>query len=225
MLAFLLIGGGFLAEAVILRGLAWVLLWPGAAFLVVGAAYAGLGARVLGKRPDGRIAWPAQVVLLPYLLVVRLLWNLHRRFSASPCCDEVVPGLWVGRRPGRGELPEGVRLVVDLTAEFPAPAGIAADVRYRCLPTLDACAPEPEPLLELVRLIVDSPGGVYIHCANGYGRSPTVAAAVVMAKGLADGARQAVALVRRVRTKTNLSRSQERVLEDLARSLLALGKS
>src|SRR5207244_1868915 len=110
--------------AVLFGGWCWPLLWPALSFGVVAAGYAGLGPRIFGKRPTGRLSWWAVLLLGPYLLLTWALWHLHRRVSREPCCHEVAPALWLGRRPLAHELPDGVVLVVDLTAEFPAARGI-----------------------------------------------------------------------------------------------------
>ena len=220
-LAFLSIGAGLAALAVIHRGAAWVLLWPGAAFLAVAAAYFRQSPKVFGKRPDGTMAWPPRLLFLPYLLATWALWRVHRLISRGRCCGQVAPGLWVGRRPLGHELPEGASLVVDMTAEFVEPRGVVSRASYRCLPTLDATAPAREPFLSLVGEIAGWPGGVYVHCANGYGRSAVVAAAVMMAKGLAADAEQAVALLVKARPKVSLSRSQRDLLMKVAGLLAA----
>src|SRR5688500_5133902 len=107
--------------AVALEGLAWLLLWPALSFLVVATAYAGVGPKLLGKRPDGRIAWWALVLHLPYFLLTWGVWHAQRRVDRGPAVNEVAPGLWIGRRALPNELPPGVTLVVDLTGEFHEP--------------------------------------------------------------------------------------------------------
>ncbi len=220
-LTFLAIGGGLVALAAVLGGVAWVLLWPGAAFLAVAAAYLGLGARLLGKRADGSIFWPARVLLGPYLLSAWVAWRLHRLWMPGPCWVEVAPGLWMGRRAAAGELPEAAKWVVDLTAEFAEPREVVRRRRYRCLPTLDASAPPEEGFLALVRQIAGLEAGVYVHCANGRGRSAAVVAAVLVARGIAADARQALALLRRCQPKINLSSEQSKLLERAAVRLAA----
>src|SRR5262245_28082319 len=130
-----------------------VLLWPALSLALVAAAYARLGPRLFGKRPDGRLAWWAVLLLLPYLLLTWTLWHLHRLLSKEDPGNEVAPGVWVGRRPFVRELPPGVTLVVDLTAEFPAPRGLRAGREFVCLPTLDAMAPGEVRLREVVALV------------------------------------------------------------------------
>ena len=107
-----------------LGGLGWLLLWPAVSFVLIAAAYAGLGPGVCGKRADGRLAWWAVALLLPYLLGTWGVWYAVRLLSREPCCDEVAPGVWVGRRPFVRDLPTNISLIVDLTAEFPAPRAL-----------------------------------------------------------------------------------------------------
>jgi protein-tyrosine phosphatase len=212
-LAFGFLGVYLIALAVWVEGPGWLLLWPGVSFLVLAAAYAGLGPRVLGKRPDGRLAWWAVLLLLPYLLLTWAVWHLHRKLGREDCCNEVAPGLWVGRRPFVRELPPGTSLVVDLTAEFPAPRGVRAGRTWLSVPTLDALVPGEQALREVVDKAAAWPGTVYIHCALGHGRSALTAAAVLMARGLAADARQAEAILRRARPGVRLNPAQRRLLE------------
>jgi protein-tyrosine phosphatase len=199
--------------AVHLGGLAWLLLWPALSFLLVAAAYAGLGPGVCGKRPDGGLACWAVLLLFPYLLLSWAVWHLQRLLSREAACNEVVPGLWVGRRPLAHELPPGTDLVVDLTAEFPEPRAVVVGRSYVCLPTLDALAPPVGPMRKLVQQVAAWPGTVYIHCAVGHGRSALVAAAVLLARGLAAGPKEAQQLVRKARPGVSLNRPQRRLLE------------
>src|SRR5438552_2138394 len=148
-----------------------LLLWPALSFALVGAAYAGLGPGVFGKRPDGRLAWWALVLLGPFLLFTWIVWTFSTRLNGESACDEVVPGLWLGRRLRARELPSGVVLVVDLTAEFRVPRGLTTGRHYRCLPTLDALAPEETAVRLLIEELARHEGGVLIHCAAGHGRS------------------------------------------------------
>lgn len=192
-----------------------LLAWPAASLLLVGAAYAGLGPRVLGKRPDGRLAWWAVLLLGPFLLLTWLVWHGQRLLSREDCGHEVAPGLWLGRRAFGRELPRGVSLVVDVTAEFPAPV-FPAGVSYLCVPILDGSAPPERVLRDLVAKADAWPGPVYIHCAQGHGRSALVMAAVLLARGLAPDAPGAEALLRRARPAVGLKRAQRRLLERLA---------
>lgn len=68
-LIFLSLGISAIALSFNLTIARWLFLWIGASFIIVGAAYAGLGARVLGKRSDGKIAGWAIAFLFLYLFI------------------------------------------------------------------------------------------------------------------------------------------------------------
>jgi protein-tyrosine phosphatase len=139
-----------------------------------------------------------------------------RLFSREPCCHEVAPGLWLGRRPLRREVPADVVLVVDLTAEFFAARGVRAGREYLALPTLDGTAPDEAALRAAVARLADHPGPVYLHCAAGHGRSALLAAALLLARGLAADHHQAEARLRQVRPRVRLTRRQRQLLRRLA---------
>jgi protein-tyrosine phosphatase len=106
---------------------------------------------------------------------------------------------------------------VDLTAEFPEPRGVRTGRTYLCVPILDGAATDEQTLRELIDKIVAWPGGVYIHCAMGHGRSAMVAAAVLLARGLAVTAGEAEQSLRRGRPGVRLNRAQHALLTATAR--------
>lgn len=205
---FTILGGSLIFQAVSLQGVFWILVWPGASVGAVGLAYLGLGPGVFGKRPDGTMAWYAVVLLLPYLTILWLTWHLGRAVSGEDCCNEIVPGIFVGRRPLADELPKEVTLVVDLTAEFPELRAVRAGRQYLSAPILDTGIAEREAFERVVRQVSQWPGPVYIHCALGHGRSGTLAAAVIVAKGLCATAEEAVAMLRTARPRLRLRKNQ-----------------
>ena len=212
-LTLLLIAAGQVVLAFLYPKLGWLLLWSGGSFAAVAVAYALRKPHVFGKKPDGTMAPSPCLLLLPYLLLTWLLWYAQTRLSSEAACDEIVPGLWLGRRISAEQMPPGVTLVVDLTSEFGEPRGLRQGRSYLCLPALDNAAPEREAFCDVVRQVSGWEGGVYVHCALGHGRSALVVAAVVMARGLAATPDEAAALVRRARPGVRLNRAQKAFLE------------
>lgn len=205
---FGIVGIAFICQAVQHGGWWWLLLWPGISFVTVAAGYFGLGARVFGKTADGTQRWWPVALLAPYLLFSRVVWEILTRVSREDCCNEVVPGLWLGRRPRPSEIPPEVGLLVDMTCEFPVPVCRSAGVQRLCLPTLDAMVPDDDSFRRAINTIVACPAPVYVFCAQGHGRSATLAAAVLIARADAPNVETAETMLRRLRPGVRLSRSQ-----------------
>jgi protein-tyrosine phosphatase len=134
----------------------------------------------------------------------------------------VAPRIWVGRRAGAWELPPDTRLVVDLTCEMWCPRGVGDDRRYVCLPTLDGTAPGPAALEALLRHARDETGVIYIHCAQGRGRSAALAAALLIARGTAADVDQAEATLRKARPSVRLNPAQRAWVARLIRASAAV---
>ena len=120
------------------------------------------------------------------------------------------------------ELPPGLDLVVDLTCEWSAPRRVRALPGYRCLPVLDGSTPpDDDAFLGLLEEILATPGGVYVHCEEGRGRAPTLAAALLLARGIVSDVDAAIELVRKARPAARPTRTDRGFLQRVAPRLLA----
>lgn len=191
----------------------WILLWPAVVLVAVAIVYLAQAPAAFGKRPGGTLAWWAWLAWAPIFGYMRLLHELARSLTDEPVGNEVAPGVWVGRRPRRHELPAGIAIVVDLCAELPAAPGVAASHRYLAIPTLDATAPSPAEIVRAVDAVLAAPGAAFIHCAFGHGRSATIAAALLVRRGdatLDDVER----MLRAARPRIGLNAHQRRALAE-----------
>ncbi len=204
------IGLVFAAAAVHWGGFFWLLLWPAAAFwTVVFVGYAARRPGLVGKRPDGSIGLPTLLFFLPVLAFSTACWNVFRWFAREESCHEIVPGLWIGRWPGEADLPEGVALVVDVTAELPVRRKVVHARRaYLCLPALDASVPDEALFRETVKKLAGDPRPMFVHCAFGHGRSAMVVAALLVLRGQARDVAEAVAMLKAKRPLVSMNSRQ-----------------
>ena len=217
MIGFLFAGiSGLLGLSAYLGGGAsWTWFWPSLSFGVVGLAYLGAGSRPFGKTEEGRLSWISKGILAPYLALVWGLWHAVRRVRRGPAYAILTENLWIGRRLLGSELPEEIRTVVDLTCELEL-SPPSRRVVYRTFPILDASAPTPEQLWRWVQEITSLEGPVYLHCAEGHGRTGLVASALLLQQGLAENAESALSKVQSVRPRVRLSGRQLRVLKEMS---------
>jgi protein-tyrosine phosphatase len=212
---FIMLGGCILFFAIffVRHYIAWLLFWPATTFLAIGSGYAGIGPRVFGKRPNGSLPGWAIVLYLPFLAMTLATWQVQKKRGNR--FEEIVPGIWLGRRAHADELPSSIRTVIDLTSELPEPKDLVTKRSYFQAPTLDEMVPDEGTLLGLVDKALESKGGVYIHCVSGHGRSATLMAAVIMRKGLVKEVGSAIAFLEERRQGIRISSAQRTMLEHL----------
>ncbi|HZE97344.1 MAG TPA: dual specificity protein phosphatase family protein [Planctomycetota bacterium] len=221
------IGGYYLLASAAAFGLASVLppaglilLWPALSLALVAAGYFGAGPAVYGKSGPS-LPFSAAILLAPCLAGQVLSWAFYRRRGAVS--NTVAPGVRIGAWPTEGEarraVREGVRAVLDLTAEFPEAAAFRS-VEYHNIPVLDLTAPTPAQLQEAVGFIEEQSRReiVYVHCKAGYSRSAAAVGAWLLDSGRAASAEDAIALLRKIRPQIVVRPEVRRALEDWERA-------
>ncbi len=209
---FLVLGVAMAALGLLGGGSSLLWMWPGTSFVIVGLGYLRLGARVTGKRPDGTLPLWSRVLLAPYLGLAWLVWQALRRSRTVKPYALVAPRLYLARRLHAHELPEDVSLVVDLTAEFDAPAALRAGRAYHALPSLDGHVPDEAAYRALVDAVAASEATALIHCAAGHGRSATFMASVLIRRGLAADVDDAERLIRLTRPSIRIGPAQRALI-------------
>ncbi|MES2706982.1 MAG: tyrosine-protein phosphatase [Verrucomicrobiota bacterium] len=202
----LLLGAGLISQGFLYRSAAIPLFWLGASFLILGMAYLAGRPGLLGKRADGTMAWWSRGLLFPLHLYIHSVWHLCRIFSREPAVCRVTPRLSVGRRLLASEIPSDVELIVDLTAEFPEPAGVREGRDYRLFPMLDATAPDADRLREFIASLPDAP--TFIHCAQGHGRTGLFAMVFLVHRGVCASLPEAETLLTAARPGIRLNGEQ-----------------
>ncbi len=136
--------------------------------------------------------------------------------------SRITEQIWLGGQPTprgwRRLFSIGLTGVINMRSEYNYEQLVDfGSVRYLHLPTIDNEAPTLEHLSEgvdFIRQELDQAGKVYIHCWEGLGRGPTMAAAYFVSQGLSPTA--AWARIRAVRPFVRPTAGQLQRLETFA---------
>lgn len=202
----------FLAASAVTQG-GWQLLWlwPAANFGVIATAYCYVGPSIFGKSAKGHLSPIAQILLLPYLLPTWAVWHLLRPVRTEPPFNQLTDRVFIGRRLLSHELPPNIDHVIDLTCEFNEPVALRS-LSYFSFPILDGFVPPVEQLKKWILEVSGMPGTIYIHCAEGHGRTGLFAAALLFTLGDFSTPMAALDYIRSKRPLVRLDRRQLTVL-------------
>jgi hypothetical protein len=162
-----------------------------------------------------------RAILLPYLALGVLVLFVSRWFDREGLLNPLAPGLSIGRLPfpfeRAGLRAVGIDAVLNLCWEFPRLSGVDREpgLMTARIPILDGMPPTDRQFIEAVETVerwLAEGRSVLIHCAQGHGRTATIAAAVLVRLGLARDVREALALVKSARPLARPSSPQERAL-------------
>ncbi|MHC4876997.1 MAG: phosphatase domain-containing protein [Planctomycetota bacterium] len=215
-LAFSLVAATLSYYAVRDGSWAFLLLWPALSSALVAVAYFVRLPAIFGKRRDGSMRPVNVALLLPYLLYLWGIWHIIRLISRESAVDFLEPDVFVGRRLLPHELAIHPKVIVDLTCEFPEPSAIRAAVKYISFPVLDASTPDTEAILNFAQTLSSQEHPIFIHCAQGHGRTALIASALLLARGLAKDTEDALSQVQAVRPLAQLNGLQSDVLRQTA---------
>lgn len=160
----------------------------------------------------------------PRAIALRWVDVAHRRIIGSPIWElsEVTPNLLLGgqhyyKKGYQRMLDYGITAIVNMRKEHSDLEKGFAGERHLQLATTDNTPPKVVDLMRGVDFIsaeIQGGGKVYIHCAVGCGRAPTMTAAYLISTG--DSPKHALKRIRNVRPFINLTGKQRRALEDFA---------
>jgi hypothetical protein len=190
------------------------ILWLALDLFLLGVAYLAGWWTLFGKTNNGSMRAAGVVLMAPYLALLWTIWGIQERLSGGPAWNQIVPGIFVGRRCSFEQLPPGTSHVLDFTAEFPGDKKARCTVKWLSIPVLDGCAPKPADYQKGFAFLDGSPESiVYVCCAKGRGRSATFASALLLKKGIAHTPDVAIATVETQRYRASLNNGQIKSVE------------
>ncbi len=203
-----------LASAAIMhRGWLLLLLWPALSFAVVAAGYFHFGAGVFGKSKRGLLSPINRLLLFPYLVCLGAIWYALRIVRRESPFNELAENIVIGRRLLSHERPDKIDHVIDLTCEFNEPRKLRSG-SYHSFQILDGSAPSPEQLRQWAARVADLSGRIYIHCAEGHGRTGLFAAVLLVHIGHSQTVDEALQYIQSKRPLVRLGRRQLAVLHE-----------
>jgi protein-tyrosine phosphatase/membrane-associated phospholipid phosphatase len=188
--------------------------WVGGALALIACGYFFAGTSIF-RKSGGRLHAGSRVLLAPYLLGLRATRRYWARRSQHPW-SRITESLIVGRRPTGTEaraLAADIAGVIDLTAEHDERDAFLG-LPYLNIQIMDLTPPSVEhcrAATEFIRAHAGR-GTVFVHCGLGYSRSAAIAAAHLIAAGLARSADEAIGMVRRLHPPARLGAEDELAL-------------
>jgi protein-tyrosine phosphatase len=162
----------------------------------------------------------------PRLATLALVDKVGRAVTGGPVerFSYIAPYLIIGGQPARRRwkkmFASGVKGVINLRDEYNYELKVKfGDIKYLYLPTIDNEAPAAHHLADgvsFIREIIREEGKIYIHCWEGLGRGPTMAAAYLISTGMTP--EEAWTEIRKVRPFIRPTRKQIEQLEIFART-------
>jgi hypothetical protein len=197
----------------------YFLLWPGLSFTLVLIAYWTNKPELLGKNPKtGKLHKGILILLFPFFALVWCAWYIESTRSNEPVYSNVANNLYLGRysRTIQGLDLHSDCLVLDMTSEFSEPDEIIHNTNYRCFPVLDGHYPgNHDEYIELANEALKWQGPVYVHCAQGHGRSGAVLVILVILRGHVHSIDEAIAFLRQSRPGVDLHPYQRNIVEKI----------
>ena len=190
-------------------------------FCLLTRAYLKAGPAVFRKRA-GQLPLGTRLLLAPYMTGNWVAYHLCRKWS--PNRVRVAQGVYVGRLLDNSEAEEffeqGLTAVLDLTAEYPECERFRDlhsqhKLNYKNVQILDLTLPTDLQITEAVDFVRRHAknGKVFIHCALGCCRAPSIAAGYLLAAGHADSGEEAIALVCRARPQASVPKGLAELIE------------
>ena len=201
--------------AVLNRGWYFLLLWPALSAAIVAGGYFYLGPAVYGKSSRGLLSPINLVLLLPYLLCMWSVWFAARLVKRERAWDQLTENVFIGRRLLSHELPDNIVHVIDLTCEFNEPKALRS-LSYHSFQILDGAVTSPGQLRGWAEHVAGLKGDIYIHCAEGHGRTGLFAAVLLLCIGHSQSPEEALQFIKARRPLVRLGQRQMAVLHAIA---------
>ncbi len=193
----------------------WLLLcYPAVSFMIVASDYLYFGTAIYGKSSLGVMLILNQILLFPYLVYLWLVWYLLRLVKREPAITQLTENVYIGRRLMANEFPNYINHVIDLTCEFTEPQKMRL-ASYHSFQILDGFVPTSSQLHDWVESVARLEGNIYIHCAEGHGRTGLFSALLLLHLNQVQTVEQAIDFIQSKRPLVRLGQRQHQLLHEI----------
>ncbi|MBF0225037.1 MAG: dual specificity protein phosphatase family protein [Desulfobacterales bacterium] len=192
--------------------------WTGFSAIFVSISYFANSTILFGKNQNGKLALHS-ILILPYLIIIRLIWHIQKLISNESKMDKVTDNLYAGRRILNFEVPNFITQVIDLTCEFNEPSKIAKEKKYYSLSILDGGTPQISHLRNILSNINLSNEKTLIHCAKGHGRTSMIIVLFLLKNGICNNIEEAINFLISKRPKAKMNKHQKQFVEKFYNNL------
>ncbi|MDX1959640.1 MAG: dual specificity protein phosphatase family protein [Leptospiraceae bacterium] len=190
-----------------------ILYWFSCSFFYLGGIYFLNKPNLLAKNQYlGRISGFIILFNLPYFLLINSIWFLKDTFSKENRTDYFFENYYIGKKVSFKNLPKNIETVVDLTAELNEDYDIVRNKNYILFPILDGSIPDINDFYLLIKKITNLQNNIYIHCAEGHGRTAIVAIVLYLLKNKELSINDGISFVKSKREKISLNETQKEFL-------------
>ena len=187
-----------------------IFLWPAANTAFFGLAYLFNKPMLFAKSQNGRINILIHLINLPWLFFTTAVWRFGCLISKEAPFNKIPStNITIGRRLLKTEFPDEIEIILDLTCEFNE--CLPDNKEYINLPLLDGIAPPGNTVKQLQDILPRiNNKQIYIHCAQGHGRTATITTLLLVLIKKYPKVEDAYKCILENRPKANMSRSQKR---------------
>ncbi|MCU1800693.1 fused DSP-PTPase phosphatase/NAD kinase-like protein [Pectobacterium parvum] len=201
---------GIIAYISVNSFLVMVFTWFTIVMITLTVFYFFNSTKIFLKNVDGLSKIFSFLILLPFYIINIFYFKVQRlKSNQSREFQKVNNELYIGRLINYNRLPSVVESVIDLTVEF-IPKPSTQD--YYSIPILDDSYPSDENIRRFIDVIDKCHKPIFIHCAEGHGRTLLMAAIYLKKRGFNKSTDEAIADICKLRNRCKLSFRQERFL-------------
>ncbi len=196
-----------------------VLFWFSLSYPILGLIYFINKPKLFYKsKNSGKLSIISNLAILPYFLIIYSIWFFKYKFSKENKYDFFFENYYIGKKLIYKDLPNDIEIVVDLTAELNEDYSIIQNKKYISFPILDASIPDEVDFYLFIKEVSKLRSNIYIHCAEGHGRTALVAIILYLIRNKKQSVEEAFEFIKGKRRKIKLNKEQESFLNKFVKS-------